>query len=157
MVLTDCLRDCGHTVPVWLCICLHKSCVEQSVPFCPQQLWFELTYALCEWPHPDCLCGQEQSFLACLWLQIIPQGFIADKGPWDQDLRLGTQPAWECREKVSCRWMENCRQESRHQLPWAKHVQAIKSPILSLSPLKRARLTPTGMLVDWWNASQRPE
>lgn len=32
--------------------------------------------------------------------------------------------------------MENCRQERRYQLPWAKHVQDVKGPILSVSPVK---------------------
>lgn len=141
MVLTDCLRDCAHTVPV--------SVLYRTInPFWPQQPWFELTCAFSERPHPNRLRCQQQSILAWLWLQIIPQGFIADKRPWDQDLGLRAQSGWECGEKVSCRRVENCRQESRYQLPWAKHVQAIKSPILSVCPLKRARLTPKGMQVD---------
>ena len=154
MVLTDCLRDWLNSASLAV---YYLSCITESVPLYPQRLQFELTYALCELPQPDRLRGQEQSFLAWLWLQIIPQRFIADKGPREQNLRLRAQSGWERGEKVSCRWMENCRQESRYQLPWAKHVQVIKSPILNVSPVKKARLIPTGMLVEWWNTSQSVE
>lgn len=111
-----------------------------------------LTYALWESTHPRGLRGQEQRFFAWLWLQVIPQRFIGDQRPWDQDRRWGAQSGWERREKVSCRWVEHCRQESGHQLPRTKHIQASNGPMFRISPGNLAGLqTPRGRLENWRN------
>lgn len=121
MALADCLRNrlwsnCASLAP--LC---HWS------RSCHSSLRRELTYALGRWPHAGRLCGQEKGLFARLWLQITPQGFIAEKGSRDQDLRLRAQSGGERREEVSRGRVENCRQQSGYQLSRAKHVHAVKS------------------------------
>lgn len=150
MVLTVCLKAASARLAG---VYPNRSSIIQSAPFLPEQLGFELTYALRERPNPNRLCGQQQSFLARLWLQIIPQGVVANEGRREQDLRWGAQSGWERRKKVSCRWMKNWK-EGGYELPWAEHVHGIKSPIFKGGPLKRARMT--SKEVERGSSSQRP-
>lgn len=123
------------------------------------------TCDFCEGSHPN-LCGQQQSFLAWIRLQVIPQRLVGDKRPRDQDLSLGCQPGRERGEEVSRRRVEDRRQERGDQLPWAEHVHAAQCPVSGvgsgcLIPTARVRgkkKARCGRPADvCWSCSVRPK